>query len=157
MYSMIHEYCIWCLNPHSRGQYHMYHPLTTACCPNTWLCRMHRPVLCRTGASFRCLSMSRDNEIQQSPRNLWFKQWTNMYNIYIDHIYIFSYGIKSKHQHVLPQLFIGPFDFKIHPKKNLDKQLQNQTKTNTQTHKIISWCWNPPSPAPCSHPDCIFC
>lgn len=61
-----------------------------------------------------------------------------MYNIYIDHIYIFSYGIKSKHQHVLPQLFIGPFDFKIHPKKNLDKQLQNQTKTNTQTHKIIS-------------------
>lgn len=52
--------------------------------------------------------------------------------IYIDHIYIFSYGITSKHQHVLPQLFIGPFDFKIHPKKNC-RTKQKQTHRHTKS------------------------
>lgn len=51
---------------------------------------------------------------------------------YIDHIYIFSYGITSKHQHVLPQLFIGPFDFKIHPKKNC-RTKQKQTHRHTKS------------------------
>ena len=74
---------------------------------------------------------------------------------YIISIYILSYGITFKHQHVLPQLFICPFDFKIHPNKNLDKQLQNQKQKHTHTHEIISWCWNSPSPAPCPQPDYI--
>lgn len=70
---------------------------------------------------------------------------------------IWNNGITFKHQHVLPQLFIGPFDFKMHPKKTWTNNCRNKQKTHTHTHEIISWCWNSPSPAPCPQPDYVFC